>query len=57
MVEINSTGKVMENKPFQVKYPLTKEEAIEYMFQYQYSRERKDGRTFRNFLIRKLGKR
>lgn len=47
----------MSNKPFHVKYPLTKDESMEFMFQYQYSKEREAGKSFRSFLVRKLGKR
>ena len=48
---------MISNKPFHIKYPLSKDESMEYMFQYQYSKERQDGRSFRSFLVRKLGKR
>jgi len=47
----------MKDKPFHIKYPLSKKEAMEHMFEYQYSNDRYKGRSFRSFLIRKLGKR
>lgn len=43
--------------PFTRKYPLAKDEAIELMFQYQYSKERDQGKSFRSFVVKKLGKR
>ena len=45
------------NQPFHRKYPLKKDEAMELMFQYQYSPERNQGKSFRSFVIKKLGKR
>ena len=45
------------NKPFHKKYPLNKAEATELMFQYQYSKEREQGKSFRSFVVKKLGKR